>query len=184
MPRARSASYRPTFPSFSHSHCLTLQSEWHRDRSLATWRWWGRQQRLESLHVRRYIVVPLSVYLDTLRARNLLAATTVHFTTHRSAKKRSTTLAPNFSVCKAVETLLPHANVVCHFLRHRGFTALAPSGITIARSSHIVELQKILWTINELQDNLTPFWTGIVARSIWLHAVLLSPTFVISCFWC
>ena len=30
------------------------------------------------------------------------------------------TRAPNFSFCKALKTLLPHANVVYHFLRHTG----------------------------------------------------------------
>ena len=130
--------------SFSHLHCLTLRPKWHRDRSLATRRCWGRQQRLGSLHVRRYIVDPLSVSLDTLRAGHLLAAATVHFATHRSAKKRSTTIAPNFSFCKALETLLPHANVVCHFLQHTGLhcsrsewhhdRSLAPTGIAIAHS--------------------------------------------------
>ena len=56
----------PVSQSFSHLHCLTLRFEWHHDRSLATPRCGGRQQRLGSLHVWRYIVDPLSVFLNYL----------------------------------------------------------------------------------------------------------------------
>ena len=129
----------PLSQSFSHLHCLTLRSEWHGDRSLATRRCWGRhvQQRLGSLHVRRYIFDPLSVSLDTLRARHLLAAGTVHVATHRSAKKRSTTIAPNFPFARPWRRCFLALTLSATSSTTQVYTALAPSGITITRSSGV-----------------------------------------------
>ena len=96
-----------------------------------------------------FVHYPL-VSLDTIRAGHLLAVAKVHFAAHRSAKNRSTTVAPNFSFRARswFSSFLP-ANIVCHFLHHTGlhcsrsdwhrdrsfeWRSLAPRGITIARS--------------------------------------------------
>ena len=66
------------------------------------------QQRLRSLHVRWYIVDPLSVSLDTLRAG----------TWQQRQATAQPTIAPSFSFCKVLEMLLPHADVIYHFLHN------------------------------------------------------------------
>ena len=164
-PRARNAGYGPAFPVI-FPFTLPDSSVRVAPRSLTcNKRWSGRQQRLGCLHVRWCIVDPLSVSLDTIRAWHLLAATTVHlvhFATHRSAKNRSTTIAPNFSFrAKPWRRSFLTLTLSETSSATQVYTALALTGIAITHSSGDRSLQVA-------SRSLAP--SGItITRSEWHH---------------
>ena len=124
------------------------QSEWHRDRSFATRRCWGTHvQELGHFYhvcVRWYIVGRCSLGLSCILLLNKMLRGGVLPSPGSSdsalrdpsfRKYRSTTIAPH---CLILETLLPHAlRLSATSSSTQVYTALAPSGIAIARSSGI-----------------------------------------------